>query len=193
VRAVPHAIDPDADQAPLRSVVIMGVTGCGKTAVAHALADTLGWRMIEGDSLHPPANVALMSAGIALDDEHRWGWLDAIGAELVEAREASASAVAACSALKRAYRDRLRGFADDMLFVYLAIDRATAAERVAGRKGHFMPASLVESQFAALEAPGQDENAIALDGTRSIADLVAQLRPFLEAARPAMGEPTPLT
>lgn len=179
--------DPDCDPAAPLSVVVMGVTGCGKTAVAQALAAALGWRMIEGDALHPPANVALMSAGIPLDDEHRWSWLDAVGADLARARAEGVPAVAACSALKRAYRERLRDFVGDMLFVHLAIDRATATTRVADRKGHFMPASLVESQFAALEVPGADERSVVLDGTRPIADLVAQLRPLLKAPRPAMG------
>jgi gluconokinase len=176
---VPRPLDPDADPGPRRPVVVMGVTGCGKTAVARALADALGWRMIEGDVLHPPANVALMSAGVALDDEHRWSWLDAIGAELAAAGQQGVPAVAACSALKRAYRERLRRFDDDILFIYLAIDRATATARVGARKGHFMPASLVDSQFAALEAPEPDEKAVTFDGTRPIDDLVAQILPLL--------------
>jgi gluconokinase len=152
----------------------MGVAGCGKSAVGEALAAACGWRMIEGDRLHPPANVERMSAGLPLTDEHRWGWLDAIGAELAAAARKEAGAIAACSALKRKYRDRLRGFARPILFIHLAIDRATAQDRVASRQGHFMPASLVDSQFADLEPPGPDEGAITLDARRPVAELVAE-------------------
>ena len=172
--AVPGAKDHAGVPVAPRIVVVMGVAGCGKTIVGEALAARLGWRMIEGDRLHPPANVERMSAGLALTDEHRWGWLDAIGAEIAAAAREGAGAVAACSALKRKYRDRLRGFARPMLFIHLAVDRAVASQRVASRQGHFMPASLVDSQFADLEPPGADEGAITLDGGRPVAELVAQ-------------------
>jgi gluconokinase len=157
-----------------RIAVVMGVAGCGKTAVGGALAARLGWRMIEGDRLHPPANVERMSAGLPLTDEHRWGWLDAIGAEIAAAQRDGAGAIAACSALKRTYRDRLRGFERPILFIHLAIDRATAKDRVASRQGHFMPASLVDSQFADLEPPGADEGAITFDGAQPVAEIVAE-------------------
>lgn len=151
----------------------MGVAGCGKSVVGSALAARLGWRFIEGDILHPPENVALMASGTPLTDRDRQGWLDVIGREIARASADSHGAVAACSALKRAYRDRLRGFSPGILFVHLSIDRETASRRVAARRGHFMPASLVDSQFAALEPPSPDEHALTLDGTRPVADLVA--------------------
>jgi gluconokinase len=166
--------DGDADTSiQPRIVVVMGVAGCGKSVVGEALAARLGWRMIEGDRLHPPANVERMSAGLPLTDEHRWGWLDAIGAKIGAAEREGAGAVAACSALKRKYRDRLRGFAGSILFIHLAVDKATASRRVASRQGHFMPASLVDSQFADLEPPGAGEEAITLDGGQPVAETVA--------------------
>jgi gluconokinase len=161
----------------------MGVAGCGKTAVGSALAEALGWWMVEGDQLHPPENVERMRSGLPLTDVHRWGWLDAIGAELARARREGAGAVAACSALKRAYRDRLRRYAGDLLFVHLSIDKAAATARVASRKGHFMPASLIDSQFADLEPPGSDEAAVTLDATRPIAELVATTEAALGTGR----------
>jgi gluconokinase len=157
----------------------MGVAGCGKTAVGSALAATLGWRFIEGDTLHPAANVERMSSGLPLTDEHRWGWLDAVGARIALAGREGAGAVAACSALKCVYRDRLRQSGEGILFVHLEIDKATAALRVAARHGHFMPASLVDSQFADLEPPGPGETAITLDATLPIEDLVRQAAAIL--------------
>ena len=176
---VPGPTDDTGTSVAPRTAVVMGVAGCGKTAVGEALAAALGWRMIEGDRLHPAANVERMSAGLPLTDAHRWGWLDAIGAEIAAARHDHVGAIAACSALKRSYRDRLRGFAPHILFVHLAIDKATARDRVASRRGHFMPASLIDSQFADLEPPGADEGAITLDARRPIAELVAEALPAL--------------
>ena len=179
MRAVPDTDDHAGTPIAARIAVVMGVAGCGKTKVGQALAARLGWRMIEGDRLHPSANVQRMSAGLPLTDEHRWGWLDAIGAEIAAAERDRLGAIAACSALKRKYRDRLRGFAREVLFIHLAIDKATARDRVASRQGHFMPASLIDSQFADLEPPGTDEGAITLDARQPIAELVAEaLRAF---------------
>lgn len=169
-----------ADLRP-RRVVVMGVSGCGKTVVGEALAKALSWRFVEGDQLHPAENVRRMSAGLPLTDAHRWGWLDAIGERLAAAASAGAGAVAACSALKRSYRDRLRRYDDGILFVHLRIDKATAAARVASRKGHFMPASLIDSQFADLELPGPDEVAGTLDATLPPADLVLRAVSTLRA------------
>ncbi|MER9618902.1 gluconokinase [Mesorhizobium sp. M0207] len=151
----------------------MGVAGCGKSVVGEALAAALGAVFIEGDRLHPPENVARMASGQPLTDALREGWLDAIGQRMAASVASGQGVVAACSALKRSYRDRLRGFCADIVFVYLEIDPATAKQRVGNRKGHFMPASLVDSQFATLEAPAADEAAMALDGTRPVADTVA--------------------
>lgn len=152
----------------------MGVAGCGKSAVGAALAETLGADFVEGDRLHPPGNVARMASGLPLTDKHREGWLDTIGRRIALSAGEGHAVVAACSALKRGYRDRLRGFRGGIVFLYLDIDPATARTRVAGRTAHFMPASLVDSQFAILEPPGADEAALTLDATRPIPELVAQ-------------------
>ena len=136
-------------------LLVMGVSGCGKTTVAAGLAERLGWTLLEGDSFHPPANVARMRAGMPLTDDDRWPWLRAIAT----AAAGQARCVVACSALKRAYRDVL---APDVL-VYLRGSRALIAERLAGRKDHFMPPGLLDSQFATLEAPGPDENPVIVD------------------------------
>jgi gluconokinase len=126
-----------------------------------------------------------MASGLPLTDAHREGWLDAIGVELSEAARMGAGAVAACSALKRSYRDRLRRFCPDLVFIHLAIDRETARKRVGGRKAHFMPATLVDSQFADLEPPMDGEAALTLDGTRPIPELVAAAAEFLNASKTA--------
>ncbi|WP_404927920.1 gluconokinase [Mesorhizobium sp. ORM16] len=152
----------------------MGVAGCGKSAVGMALAERLGAVFIEGDRLHPSENVARMARGEPLTDTLREGWLDAIGERIAASAGNGQGVVAACSALKRSYRERLRGFRRDIVFLYLEIDPAMARLRVASRKGHFMPASLVDSQFAILEPPAADERALTLDATRPIADLVAE-------------------
>lgn len=155
------------------AIVVMGVAGCGKSAVGAALAAALGAVFIEGDRLHPPENVARMASGEPLTDQLREGWLDAIGERIAASVGKGQSVVAACSALKRSYRERLRGFCPGIVFLYLEIDRATARERVTSRKGHFMPASLVDSQFAILEPPERDERALTIDVTRPVADAVA--------------------
>jgi gluconokinase len=156
------------------AIVVMGVAGCGKSIVGKGLAATLGATFIEGDRLHPPENVARMAGGEPLTDALRAGWLDAIGRQVAESGSRGQSVVATCSALKRGYRDRLRGFCPDIVFLYLEIDPATARRRVANRRGHFMPASLVDSQFAILEAPAVDEAALTLDAKRPVADIVAE-------------------
>lgn len=176
--AAPHAAGP-----PAPVVVVMGVAGCGKSAVGAALAAALGARFVEGDRLHPPENVARMSRGVPLTDADRAGWLDAVGAALAAAAAEGAGVVASCSALKRAYRDRLRRLAPRVRFVYLAVDRATARRRVAGRTGHFMPANLVDSQFADLEPPGADEAAATIDATRPLPEVT-------EAAARALADRT---
>jgi carbohydrate kinase (thermoresistant glucokinase family) len=146
-----------------RQVVVMGVSGCGKSTVGELLAKQLGADFIEGDSLHPPSNVAKMAAGTPLTDADREGWLQTIAVRLGEAHSGERSLVASCSALKRSYRDILRTSAPDLRFVYLQGDFDLLGARVAGRSGHYMPASLLASQFAALEEPGPEENAITLD------------------------------
>ncbi|TPI14466.1 gluconokinase [Mesorhizobium sp. B4-1-3] len=157
------------------AIVVMGVAGCGKTAVGEALAEALGAYFIEGDRLHPPENVARMARGEPLTDALREGWLDAIGERIAASVADGRTTVAACSALKRSYRERLSGFCPDTVFLYLKIDRETAWRRVANRKGHFMPASLVDSQFATLEEPAADERAVTVDGTRSVAGILREV------------------
>jgi gluconokinase len=140
--------------------VAMGVSGSGKTTIADGVAQRMGWRLVEGDKFHPPANVEKMSHGIPLTDDDRWPWLRAIATEIDAMRARGESAVVACSALKRAYRDILIGDRKDVLLVYLRGDHALIAARMAARKGHFMPPALLDSQFATLEEPGPDENPI---------------------------------
>jgi gluconokinase len=142
-------------------VVVMGVTGAGKSTVGGLVARQLGLSFRDADEFHPPSNIAKMSAGTPLTDDDRWPWLDAIGAHLAEHR--GQGCVVTCSALKRVYRDRLRALAPDLRFVFLHGDVALVAARQAARQGHFMPASLVASQFATLEAPAPEEGVIALD------------------------------
>ncbi|HEY4152825.1 MAG TPA: gluconokinase, partial [Pseudolysinimonas sp.] len=150
-----------------RPIVVMGVSGSGKTTVGAALADALGVRFVDGDALHPAANVAKMAAGIPLEDADRAPWLDAIGAVL-----ASGPVVVACSALKRTYRDRLRAAAPMLELVFLDGSRELLASRMTARPGHFMPASLLDSQLATLERPTPDEHAFGADSSEPVAEIV---------------------
>lgn len=153
-------------------VVVMGVTGSGKSTVGQALATRLGWRFQEGDDLHPPGNVAKMAAGRPLTDEDRAPWLDAI-ADRIDAWLAEGNlAVVTCSALKRSYRDRLRRGRARVRFVHLRAEPALVSRRLATRRGHFMPPSLVASQFEAFESPGEDEAPIVVEADRPTDELV---------------------
>jgi carbohydrate kinase (thermoresistant glucokinase family) len=144
-------------------LVLMGVSGCGKTTVAQILAERLHWAFEEGDALHPPANVAKMAAGHPLDDADRAPWLAKV-ADWVDARlDAGQCGVITCSALKRAYRELIDRRGARVEFVYLHGSRELIASRLAGRHGHFMPSSLLDSQFATLEEPGPDEPAIRVE------------------------------
>ena len=147
----------------------MGVSGVGKSTIAHALAERLGWPFQEGDDLHPAANIAKMKAGHPLTDADRAPWLKAIGAWIDVLLDAGKSGVITCSALKRAYRDELDRSRPGVRFVFIQLAEPAVAERVAARKGHFMPPSLLASQFADLEPPGPDEPVIIVDGAGSIA------------------------
>ena len=144
-------------------VVVMGVSGSGKTTVGEALAAELGWRFVEGDSFHPAANVAKMSAGIPLDDADRRPWLEALAAEIARDEAAGRSSVVGCSSLKRAYRDILRTGSPRVRFLHVHGDRAVLAERVSHRPGHFFPATLLDSQLATLEPLGPDEDGFVVD------------------------------
>jgi len=161
-------------------LLLMGVSGCGKTTIGAALAERLGWAFLEGDALHPPANVAKMAAGTPLEDADRWPWLRAIAARIDAWRSAGTSGVVACSALKRAYRDVLIGDRGDVRLVYLRGDKDVIAARLAARKGHFMPPGLLDSQFRTLEEPGADEHpmtvAVGDPPDVIIANILEQLR-----------------
>jgi carbohydrate kinase (thermoresistant glucokinase family) len=138
----------------------MGVSGCGKSTIALMLAHRLNWIFEEGDWFHPKSNIEKMHSGRPLTDEDRWPWLEGIAAWIDATRHAGNHGTVACSALKRAYRDILAGERSDVCIVYLKGDRDLIARRLAARDGHFMPPSLLDSQFAALEEPQPDEHAI---------------------------------
>lgn len=156
--------------------VIMGVSSSGKTTIGARLARALDVEFVEGDDLHPPANVQRMAAGIPLTDDDRHGWLLKIAARLHDAKQAGVGLVVSCSALKRRYRDLLRAAgAADVRFIHLAGARPLLAERIAGRSGHFMPASLLDSQLATLEEPAPDEQAWVCDIRETPETIVADL------------------
>ena len=144
--------------------VVMGVSGCGKSTLGRALADRLGGAYVEGDELHPPENVRAMSQGRPLDDAMRAPWLEAVG-DRAEALRREGTVVVACSALKRSYRDLLRGRVARLGFVFLDPPRAVLEERVATRQGHYMPPGLLQSQIDTLEPPGAEEGAVRIAGS----------------------------
>lgn len=151
----------------------MGVSGSGKSTVAARLASALGLPFLEGDDFHSPANRAKMAAGIALQDEDRWPWLDALADAIAARRRASHGVVAACSALKRVYRRELLERAGPPLrFVYLNVDHDTAAARLAARPNHYMPVALLASQFATLEPPDGEECAVTIPASGAVEDVV---------------------
>jgi gluconokinase len=153
----------------------MGVSGSGKSTIGAALARALGVDFIEGDAYHPAENVERMARGIPLTDDDRAGWLRSLAVRIREAKDVGTGLVMTCSALKRAYRDVLRAEADELRFIFLRGPRALIAERIAGRRGHFMPPSLLDSQLATLEEPSPDEGAWVCDIRESPQDLVAAL------------------
>ncbi len=155
----------------MNSVVVMGVAGCGKSAVGERLAAALGLPLIEGDAFHPPGNITKMRHGVALTDEDRAGCLQRLGEELAAH---PGGAVLTCSALKRSYRDRLRQAAPGIRFLYLALSPQQALERVASRKDHFYPPSLVASQFEALQDPAGEPGVVVADAAQPLEQVVAQ-------------------
>jgi gluconokinase len=167
-------------------IVVMGVAGSGKTTLASRLAEKLGVPFVEGDSLHPAANVKKMASGIPLTDEDRWPWLAAIGERMEVERVTGHGVVVACSALKRAYRDCLREHVHGKIhFVLLDGSRELIGARMKKRKGHFMPPALLDSQFATLERPKADEHATVLDISHSIPSLVTEAVRSVTAEAPA--------
>jgi gluconokinase len=164
----------------VRPIVVMGVSGCGKSTLAAALAANCGAPFLEADSYHPERNVALMARGVPLTDADRWPWLDRLGAALGEAARAHGSAIAACSALKRAYRQRLAQASGLPIgFLCLAGEPGLIRTRMERRQGHYMPASLLASQLEILELPGPDEDALILDLALPLPALIEQARTFI--------------
>jgi gluconokinase len=161
------------------AIVVMGVSGCGKTSLAAAVAKSLNCTMLEGDVFHSAANQAKMANGIPLTDADRAGWLAELGQQLAANTE---GVVLSCSALKKSYRDTLRSYTAGLRFIYLDISPATALARVASRTtagSHFFPATLVDNQFATLEVPTGEVGVLTVDATAPLPELVAQVRAWL--------------
>lgn len=152
-------------------LVVMGVAGSGKSTVAHALRNRLGWIVAEGDDFHPESNIAKMSSGTPLTDEDRWPWLDSIAAWTADQARAGRSTIVTCSALRRVYRDRLREAPGRTLFVHLVGGAELLTERMQARTDHFMPPSLLPSQLATLEPLEADEAGVAIDIGRPVEEI----------------------
>lgn len=165
-----HIATPE-NGAPLKPrIIVMGVSGCGKTTIGDLVARQLGVPFVDGDSLHPTANVAKMAAGRPLTDEDRWPWLAVVGAELAKAGDGGM--VLACSALRRRYRDAIRTSAPDTVFLHLHGSKEVLGQRLESRSGHFMPPALLESQLATLEPLEADEVGRVVDIAASVPDVV---------------------
>lgn len=153
-------------------VILMGVSGVGKTTIGQVLSDKLGWALFDADEFHSPASIEKMRNGIPLEDADRWPWLDRMNAMLVEKEGPAESLLLACSALKQVYRDRLAKGAVDLRWIYLKGSIDLIRERLEARKGHYMKAGLLESQFATLEDPGNALNVDVNDSPDAIANLI---------------------
>ena len=162
-------------------IVVMGVSGSGKTTVGQLLADALGAEFAEGDAYHPPANIEKMRRGIPLEDADRWPWLQTLAAQIERWLAAGTTAVLACSALKQRYRDVLANGRPGVRFVHLHGDKALIRSRLDRRRGHYMPATLLDSQFGALEPPG---NAITVDVAGTPEAIAAAIVRELDITRP---------
>ena len=195
--AMPVAAAPAAaaggpgDGRPPTAIVVMGVSGAGKSTVGTLLAHRLGFVFEDGDWFHPPANIAKMTSHHPLDDDDRRGWLEAIARWIAATRADGGHGVIACSALKRGYRDLLRAGHDDVRFIYLKGDRDLIAQRFALRHQHFMPATLLDSQFAALQEPSPDEHAVVVSIDAHPRDIVARVAAALGLERTAAPRPGP--
>lgn len=175
-----------------QAIVVMGVSGCGKSSVGAACADALGWTLHEGDTYHAPESVAKMRAGTPLTDADRAGWLDRL-ADLLASPPEGAGRVLTCSALRRRYRDRLRQATPQLGFVFLALDYDAALARVQSRAGHFFSPALVSNQFATLESPMGEPGVLMLDATRPMAELVAAVVAWAAPTQAAATPPHPTT
>ncbi len=170
------------DQWSAKAVVVMGVSGAGKTSIAERIAARLRWMFIEGDRLHPQSNIDKMAHGIPLTDDDRWPWLDLIGAELFASTSRGESVVVTCSSLKRSYRQRLRTASKGPLyFVFLNGSEELLSVRMGERKGHFMPPSLLKSQLATLESPEGEDGVVTVDIDATIDVIVDRAIAALEA------------
>ncbi|MGH1483064.1 MAG: gluconokinase [Geminicoccales bacterium] len=165
-----------------QAIIIMGVCGTGKTTVGEALAERLGCSFLEGDSFHPPENVAKMRAGNPLNDEDRWPWLDDLGMAIAVEAEKTDPVIATCSALKRSYRDCLRNaIGGDVLFVLLHGERDLLLERLLERSHRYMPSSLLDSQLETLELPETDETSLSINVEAALPDVVQTIERDLRA------------
>jgi gluconokinase len=165
------------------TIVVMGVSGSGKSTVAATLVDRLGWEFAEGDDFHPPANVDKMRAGIPLDDDDRWPWLRSLAAWIGEHEKAGRNVVVTCSALKRTYRDLLCDGHPSVWFAHVTANAELIRDRMEHRTGHYMPASLLDSQLATLEPLGDDEPGARVSGAGSPPSVVTELLAALDAER----------
>ena len=156
-------------------LIVFGVSGAGKTTIGKLLAEQLGWRFYEADDFHPRPNIEKMRSGLPLADEDRWPWLNLLREQITRSLAAKENAVLACSALKSAYRERLR-IGDDVKFVFLRGNYAFIERQLRRRRGHFMNPALLQSQFADLEEPEPDEDAITVELGRSPEELVEQIK-----------------
>lgn len=164
-------------------IIVMGVTGCGKSSLGREIARSLDAPFLEGDEFHPKANIAKMSAGIPLTDEDRAGWLDLLAQEIGQRAQTGSSVVMSCSALKKKYRTQLNDASgQDILYVFMDGPKEVIASRLARRKGHYMPPSLLDSQLEALDPPGDDEHVIRVDLRKTIAEMLSNVMDDLKVS-----------
>ncbi|MDQ0730436.1 gluconokinase [Arthrobacter sp. B1I2] len=161
-----------------QSIVVMGVSGAGKSSIGQALATQLGAHFVDGDTLHPEANVKKMASGVPLTDDDRWPWLHLVGTKL--STSSGNGTIVACSALKRSYRDAIRKAAPATTFILLQADRTALQDRLTQRPGHFMPASLLTSQLDTLEELQNDESGLMIESTGGVDTTVVRIRKLLE-------------